>query len=281
MKGAKLTPFIRYAEQTNSLPNRHPTYAYDCRMLYCLSGRGTMDFSGRIFPLLPGTLCLFPSATKYLPRSEPEAPMQFIIVNFDYYSRGTQSEEPFEPVLEKNFHPEKAIDSWKETGEPCFMQPQVFPDFQSVENELLSLVQEWKIRKLHFQEIASSLLALILYRTLQRSSSGPQVGRRMDELLNFIHTHYAQRLDYASISERLHYHPYYLNALMRAQTGQSLHQYIMHYRIHEACRLLTETSDSVGEVARRVGFENANHFSAFFKKIIGVSPLQYRRSHNL
>lgn len=88
-------------------------------------------------------------------------------------------------------------------------------------------------------------------------------------------------MDYNAIAERFHYHPYYLNTLIKAQTGQLLHKYIMGCRIREACRLLTSTVEPVSAVARTVGFENKDHFSTCFKKIIGVSPLQYRKGHNL
>lgn len=281
MNGPHLSPFVRYAEKTDFLPNRDFTYAYDCRLLYCLSGRGTLSFSGSIHPLVPGTLCLYPSGTRYLPCSAEGVPMQFIILNFDYYDSHSERKGPFEPVTQKDFLPQRVIDTWRDTQEPSFTQPQVLPDFQSVENELLEIVQEWQVKKLHCQEIVSSLLALVLYRVLQRTSVSPQSGQRADHLLDFIHAHYSQRLDYDFIAEQLHYHPYYLNSLMKARTGQSLHRYIMNYRIREACRLLASTQDSVGEISRAVGFENKDHFSTYFKKAIGVSPLQYRKGHNI
>ncbi len=281
MNGPRLLPFVRYAEKTDFLPNRDFTYAYDCRLLYCLSGRGTLSFSDSIHPLVPGTLCLYPAGTRYLPCSAEEDPMQFIILNFDYYDSHSEQEGPFEPVMQENFVPHRVIGTWRDTRELSFTQPQVLPGFQSVENELLDIVHEWQIKKLHCQEIVSSLLALVLYRVLQRASAGPQGSQRADELLDFIHVHYSQHLDYNVIAEHLHYHPYYLNSLMKARTGQSLHRYIMNYRVREACRLLTCTQDSVGEISRAVGFENKDHFSTCFKKAIGVSPLQYRKGHNI
>ena len=64
MNGPRLLPFVRYAEKTDFLPNRDFTYAYDCRLLYCLSGRGTLSLSDSIHPLVPGTLCLYPAGTR-------------------------------------------------------------------------------------------------------------------------------------------------------------------------------------------------------------------------
>lgn len=281
MNGPPLAPFIRYAEKTDFLRSRGFFRAYDCRLLYCLEGRGALRFDDGVYPLFPGTLALYPAGIRYLPQSSQEAPMEFIVVNFDYYGDFADQPGPFEPVSSEEFQPEGCFDSWRRTGEPCFTRPLVLPNFQSVENELLALVQEWRVKQLCCREIASSLLATVLYRVLRQASLSPQGGRRTDQLLDFIHANYARKLDYAAIAQEFHYHPYYLNNLIRARTGQSLHRYIMGYRLREACRLLTSTSDSVGDIARAVGFENKDHFSACFKKGIGVSPLQYRRRHNL
>ncbi len=281
MSNRKLEPFIRYAEKTDYLPNRDFVLAYDCRLFYCLSGQGTLRFEDAAYQLVPGTLCLYPSGIRYLPLSAAEEPMQFVILNFDYTCGHSEQVNTFEPVHPELFDPSRLIPSWGETGEPNFEKPQILPDFQNVENELLEIVREWKMKQLHYREVASSLLTPVLYRVLRRLAVSTQGGQRVEEVLDFIHTHYAQHLDYGLMAQRFHYHPYYLNALIKARTGQSLHRYLLGYRIREACHLLVSTDDLVGEIARAVGFENKDHFSASFKKIIGLSPLQYRKEHNL
>ena len=277
----QLEPFIRYAGKTDYLPNRDFVIAYDCRLLYCLSGQGALRFGNAAYQLVPGTLCLYPSGVRYLPLSSEEKPMQFVILNFDYTCSHSDQANAFEPVRPELFDPGRLIPSWRETGEQNFEKPQILPGFQNVENELLEIVREWKMKQLHYREVASSLLTPVLYRVLRRLAVSAQGGQRVEEVLDFIHTHYARRLDYDLMAQRFHYHPYYLNTLIKARTGQSLHRYLLGYRIREACRLLASTDDPVGEVSRAVGFENKDHFSASFKKVIGLSPLQYRKEHNL
>ena len=181
MNGPRILPFLRYAEKDGGLPNRDFVYAYDCRLIYCLKGCGSLTFEQSVYPLTAGTLCLYPSGTKYLPQRDESDPMRFIILNFDYYPTRPDLTAPLSPVSEDDFDPAQVIDSWKDTEEPCFTEPQVLPDFQTVENELLELVREWQVKKLHYQEAASSLLSLVLYRVLQRSSVGAESGARADE----------------------------------------------------------------------------------------------------
>ncbi|MBQ4050294.1 MAG: helix-turn-helix domain-containing protein [Oscillospiraceae bacterium] len=280
MNGPRILPFIRFADKITTLRNTGAVRAYDCRLLYCLKGKGTLTLQDGAHPLLPGTLCLYPSGTKYLPESDKDDPLEMIVLNFDYYDDHACFSEPFAPVTERDFAAEKVIDSWKSTGEECFMIPQIL-SLRETESDLVRLVQEWRVAKLHYRDIASSLLAAVLYKVLQHSAVSAESGERADNLLQYIHNHFAERLDYDTLAEVFHYHPYYLNTLIKARTGQSLHRYIMGCRIREACRLLASTDDPVGCVARAVGFENKDHFSTCFKKAIGTSPLQYRKGHNL
>lgn len=281
MNGPRILPFIRFADKVSTLRNTGALRTYDCRLLYCLKGKGTLMLEDGAHPLCPGTLCLYPSGTKYLPESSKDDPLEMIVLNFDYYDDCAGHTEPFAPAEEHDFDDGKVIDSWKKTKEECFMNPQVLSDLREVENDLLELIREWQVAKLHYREVSASLLAVILYKVLQRSAVSAESSERADELLQYIHRHFAERLDYNTFAKVFHYHPYYLNTLIKARTGQSLHRYIMSFRIREACRLLTSTEEPVGAVALAVGFENKDHFSACFKKMLGISPLQYRKGHHL
>jgi len=59
--------------------------------------------------------------------------------------------------------------------------------------------------------------------------------------------------------------------------GMSVAQYIVHVRVHEACRLLVGTGKTIGEIALEVGFYDQSALTRFFKRIIGMTPSAYRR----
>ena len=54
-------------------------------------------------------------------------------------------------------------------------------------------------------------------------------------------------------------------------------QYIMKKRIEVAENILRTSSASLFEIAERVGFYDAAHFSRTFRKLKGISPLEYRK----
>ena len=54
-------------------------------------------------------------------------------------------------------------------------------------------------------------------------------------------------------------------------------QYIIKLRNHEACDLLGNGSQPIGDIAFDLGFYDQSSFTVQFKKTMGMTPLQYRR----
>lgn len=52
--------------------------------------------------------------------------------------------------------------------------------------------------------------------------------------------------------------------------------YLIQLRLRRACESLRETSDSITDIAMRVGFSDSNYFSRKFRAEFGMSPRQYR-----
>ena len=64
---------------------------------------------------------------------------------------------------------------------------------------------------------------------------------------------------------------------LKAVTGWSVNSLIREVRIMEAKKLMKNGEMNISEIAYRVGFSDPLYFSKYFKKEVGVSPLQYRR----
>ncbi len=69
-----------------------------------------------------------------------------------------------------------------------------------------------------------------------------------------------------------------LNRYFHRGTGMSPVQYHMKKRISKSCYLIRSTTLSIGEISEMTGFSDANYYCRQFKKIMGTSPLQYRRN---
>ena len=74
-----------------------------------------------------------------------------------------------------------------------------------------------------------------------------------------------------------HLHPSYLNNVIKSKTGKAMSVWIAEKTVAEAKSLLQDGAVPIKEVAYRLGFAESTHFSAFFKKHMKVSPVDYRK----
>lgn len=79
-------------------------------------------------------------------------------------------------------------------------------------------------------------------------------------------------------ASQLHVHPNHLNAVIKTKTGVTAKESIQNRIVLEAKYLLHTTNLSVKEISTRIGFEDPNYFTTFFKKLENISPAAYRSS---
>lgn len=94
----------------------------------------------------------------------------------------------------------------------------------------------------------------------------------------WVATNYADPNPVASMAARVGLGERSLHRRFRRATGQSPLAYIQTVRIEEAKQML-ETSDApVDEIAAEVGYNEASSFRALFRRQVGVTASDYRRS---
>jgi AraC family transcriptional regulator len=70
---------------------------------------------------------------------------------------------------------------------------------------------------------------------------------------------------------------YHFARQFKATTGLPPHQYVILRRVERAKRLLREGTDSsLAEIAAQAGFYDQSQFSHHFKRLVGVTPRQFR-----
>lgn len=81
-----------------------------------------------------------------------------------------------------------------------------------------------------------------------------------------------------SVSEYVHISPDHLDRLFREQVGMSAFRYIVARKIEYAKELLLKTDFPVCAIATDLGYCNLSNFSLAFRKIVGVTPAEYRKA---
>lgn len=99
---------------------------------------------------------------------------------------------------------------------------------------------------------------------------------------DFIAKHYQdESLSIKDISAHVFLSSSYVCTIFKNETGMTLNQYLTDYRIERAKKLLADPRNKISDISAAVGYSDGNYFGKTFKKMVGVSPSEYREQENL
>lgn len=110
-----------------------------------------------------------------------------------------------------------------------------------------------------------------------RPSAPDYTDNNFEKLINYMNTHFSEKLTLKSLAAAYDMNPNYCCSLFSKYLGKTFSQYLTELRISEAQHLLKSTTSSLEEVALLVGFSDYFYFSKVFKKQCTYSPKVYRR----
>jgi AraC family transcriptional regulator len=134
-------------------------------------------------------------------------------------------------------------------------------------------------------ESLANLLAVHLIRTT--SAPRPPVGRtagalpqgKLRAVVEYIEEHLDTGLTLEQMAAAAHLSAYHFARQFKAATGQPPHQYVIARRVERSQQLLQGVGDyPLAEVAARAGFSDQSVFCLHFKRLVGVTPRQFRNS---
>jgi AraC-like DNA-binding protein len=131
------------------------------------------------------------------------------------------------------------------------------------------------------QEACAALLRLILVE-LERIATPPLVpdppglglARRA---LTYIEANCLEPLSLARVARALGRSSPHVASVVRQETGRTVGEWILEYRMAEARRRLRGTDERVDIIAERVGYADPTHFIRQFRRLHGVTPAAWRR----
>ncbi|MFS0855640.1 response regulator [Paenibacillus taichungensis] len=100
----------------------------------------------------------------------------------------------------------------------------------------------------------------------------------VQDINDYIHTHFREGLTIKLLSERFFLHPAYLGQLLIRKNGIGFNELLHNLRVEEACRLLQMNQYKNSEVSEKVGYASYHHFLKQFEKRMGMSPNEYKKT---
>ena len=98
----------------------------------------------------------------------------------------------------------------------------------------------------------------------------------VEDTISYICNNITGTLSLEELSLRVSLSPYYFTRVFKKETGYTPHEYIINARINVAKFYLKATPYPVKEICFSCGFTSESNFCTSFKKVVGITPSEYR-----
>lgn len=144
------------------------------------------------------------------------------------------------------------------------------------------IMEDWELLSADTRAHSLRCYSLLMHFTSSRHAllltDEPLYLRYVAPVIKEIETRYNTELTVHELSGRVYITPQYLSRLFRRFLGCSAYEYLTTFRINKAREFLVSNPHmEVQQIAGETGFSDASHFIAMFKKVTGVTPLEFRR----
>ena len=277
----------------SALPVQVRFYSYDrrrdyrtCRhnyfeIFYLLSGEAIFRLGEQGFTMRAGDLILVNSA-QYHNMEVPATARNQVVRGVLLY------------FLPEMFRGAGAARDDLEYLEPFLQQDEAFPHVVHAETGVPRQVHEWMrtiAGELPAQNARSRLavktyLKLILVQLLnyyaayhgtsQNFERKHQLIQRLDPLFRFLDEHYSDPITLDDAVHVMGMSKSHFIHFMKQVTGMSFVSYLNQFRVSKAQALMLHTDKSLAEISHEVGFCDQSYFGQVFRKLLSVTPRDYR-----
>ena len=106
-----------------------------------------------------------------------------------------------------------------------------------------------------------------------------ETDSRMREIMQYILAHLDQDISLNELAEQMYVSTSTLSRIFKKSTGVYFADYVMQLRVKTALGLLRHSDQNMTQIAMVSGFNNSASFNRAFKKMMGVTPSEYREEY--
>lgn len=248
-------------------------HTHNCyEFYYLIEGDVIFSIGDKEYKMKPGSVIMLPPGMyhKSRPNSDPRHRRILIYVKEDYIKTFTAISSDFMQCFNKHF--------------VQLMKAQQ----KRIESLLDQLLNEFYRDDSNYDPvIIKSLVGLVFgyinryisenenFESVMQGESLP--SGKIADAINHINTYYADDITLSSTAQALGINPSYLSRSFKISVGCNFSDYLTATRINRAAYLLLNTNKNVTEIAFEVGYNSSNHFCKTFRRMMGISPLKYRK----
>lgn len=150
------------------------------------------------------------------------------------------------------------------------------------------LIYEMAHKEKHYKRVTKSLaeaLVMELYRLCTKEKSGQHTieiskngGVQLKEALDYINKNYMDSsLRIETLARLCGLSETHFRRVFKEQIHMTPSEYVNLVRIQHACELMRKSNMAMDEVSGSVGFESTTSFNRNFKKLLNITPYQWKK----
>lgn len=232
----------------------------DCLLLYCTAGRGWLETDDGREDIAAGTLVVLPPGVAHRYAADARDPWSLWWVHFNG--------EALPAMLE-------LLGPGERRAVAIGLQAGLVSEFRA-----LLAAQQTGYAIDAWVHAAARLRVLLTLIAMKLPRAGEARSERLDveRVTAWMREHVGRPVELSELAAATSgLSIFHFSRRFRAATGMAPIQYFIHLRMEHACRLLDLSGEPVHAVARRLGYDDPYYFSRLFRKVIGVSPSDYRK----
>ncbi len=270
---------LKVIERDPELP--YPLHSHDFyELVIIVSGKGDHITSGNTFPLFPGNVFVISPGLEHGYQNVNNLHLYNILFTSKIFIDSFPDLRNMPGyhalmTIEPNYRNEQLLQYFMQLT-PSQMGI-IMPIVENMQKEADSIESDDGSAS-----IAMSLMVQLLVILFRYYSSSPRKDNttilRIADAISFLEAHTNKSISIKELIEITNMSVSTLNRHFQNATGLSPIEYHIQLRIEEATRYIRSTDLNMNEISEATGFSDANYFSRQFRKVMGMSPREYKKN---
>lgn len=209
-----------------------------------------------------------------------EVSKDFFLINIlfhpSFLNASFSQYEPFENVLDSVF-----TDLHIHTVNGSVINSNYFDDEKQLRSVFEKAWETYKKREPGYRNLLRCYISEILVQTVKkRIPKEKNKNHMIIDIRDYVNENYMHNISLTKICNERFLNPSFISRKFKEIIGVPFEVYLQNVRIQNACTLLTETRLSVDEIIERVGYIDGASFRTHFKRVLGTTPLRFRKMNS-
>jgi AraC family transcriptional regulator, arabinose operon regulatory protein len=230
-------------------------------LIYCVGGKGEISLNKSVHVVPADHFFIIPAGMAHAYHSDEQNPWSIYWIHFSGNKSGIYARFACQPLpieRSKTSRISDRVDLFAEI-------------FRNLDRGFSSETLEYV--NLCLPHLLASFTHLSQFRLIRESGEKDPVAQG----INFMLENVTKKLKLEEIASETSLSASHYSRLFLNRTGHSPIDYFIQLKIQRSCRLLDNPGWMIADVAREMGFDDQFYFSRVFRKVMAMSPAEYRK----